>query len=610
MRQLAIIIVTIFIATASSAQEWTKLTIDSNFADAWAVYATDVDCDGDTDVLGAAHEGDEIKWWENTDGSGSAWIEHTVDDDFTGASSVYAADVDGDGDIDVLGSATGWQEGFRWWENADGVGTSWTEHNIIGNFNHAYSVYAADMDGDGDIDALGAWSSRDYITWWENDNGVGTMWTEHIVDGDFDGAYSALATDIDGDGDIDVVAAAWVSDTIAWWENVDGVGTMWTEHIVDGNFISVLSVYATDMDGDGDIDVLGGAGSPHNLAWWENANGGGTQWIEHTVDGDFFCNSVYATDVDGDGDTDVLGANFSDGEIVWWENANGVGTMWTEHILDDWFYGANSVYATDVDSDGDTDILGAASINEIAWWEQPGSPYPDLIEISLVSVQPIQVPRGGSFQYEALVTSNLPSPYNVDFWTYVILPNGSPYGPLQQLNNVPMTPATIIGPVNLGLAIPQNAFLGEYSFHMQAGRFPTTIVGEDEFPFEVVAATGTSGLPSTDWSAWGLEQLYQTGSEQMVADVGTPATYSLSDAYPNPFNAATTLTVNLPASSELQVTVYNLQGRHVAELANGSYTTGTHRFTFDASTLASGLYFVRATAPGQFEQTQKLVLMR
>ncbi len=239
-------------------------------------------------------------------------------------------------------------------------------------------------------------------------------------------------------------------------------------------------------------------------------------------------------------------------------------------------------------------------------WEEP----PNLLEVSLTAQNPLIVPRGSSFQYEALVTSNLPSPYNVDFWTYVSLPNGSPYGPLQRINNVPMTPTTIIGPVNLGLAIPQTAVLGEYTFHMQAGRFPATVVGEDEFPFEVVAATGTNGLPSSDWSAWGLDQLHQTSSEETVTDVATPTTYSLAGAYPNPFNASTTLTVNLPEIAELTVVVYNTLGQEVVRIADGTMSAGRHDFTFNASTLSSGVYFVQVQVPGKLDELQKVVLMK
>lgn len=52
--------------------------------------------DGDIDVLGAARIDDDITWWENTDSNGTAWTRRDVNDNFNGASSVYAADVDGE----------------------------------------------------------------------------------------------------------------------------------------------------------------------------------------------------------------------------------------------------------------------------------------------------------------------------------------------------------------------------------------------------------------------------------------------------------------------------------------------------------------------------------
>ena len=84
--------------------------------------AADVDGDGDTDVLGAAHWADDVVWWENTAGDGTAWTEHTVDDDLDGPYSIFTADVDGDGDTDVLGAVDA--EGIYWWENVAGDGTT------------------------------------------------------------------------------------------------------------------------------------------------------------------------------------------------------------------------------------------------------------------------------------------------------------------------------------------------------------------------------------------------------------------------------------------------------------------------------------------------------
>ncbi len=354
-----------------SIPNWTEHIVDGEFIEAFSVYAADVDGDGDIDVLGAAFEADAITWWENTTGDGTAWTEHTVDDGaFDGAKSVYAADVDGDGDIDVLGAAA-YVDAITWWENTVGDGSAWTEHTVDGAFYGAWSVYAADVDGDGDMDVLGAAVSADDIAWWENTTGDGTAWTKHTVDGDFDNTHSVYAADVDGDGDMDVLGTAYSDDDVTWWENTVGDGTAWTEHTVDGNFNGARSVYVADVDGDGDMDVLGAAYDTGDISWWENTAGDGTVWTEHAVDGDFSgAISVYAADVDGDGDIDVLGAAAYVDDITWWENTTGGGTAWTKHTVDGDFDGALSVYAADVDGDGDMDVLGAASgSNDIVWWE-------------------------------------------------------------------------------------------------------------------------------------------------------------------------------------------------------------------------------------------------
>ena len=358
--------------TGSCIPDWTKHTVDGAFAGANAVYAADVDGDGDMDVLGAAGGDDDITWWENTAGDGTAWAEHTVDGNFDGAYSVYAADVDGDGDMDVLGAAL-WDDDITWWENTTGDGTAWTEHTMDEDFSYAKSVYAADVDGDGDMDVLGAAFNADDITWWENTLGNGTVWAKHTVDGYFDSAQSVYAADVNGDGNMDILGAASAQDdsTITWWNNTTGDGTVWLEQTVDGAFDGARSVYAADMDGDGDMDVLGAAYLANHITCWENTGGAGTLWTEHTVDGAFDgANSVYAADIDGDWDMDVLGTAAGANEITWWENTTGDGTTWTKHTVDGAFDWACSVYAADVDGDGDMDIIGAAgSADEIAWWE-------------------------------------------------------------------------------------------------------------------------------------------------------------------------------------------------------------------------------------------------
>lgn len=348
---------------------FSKHTVDSAFGRFHALHVADVDGDGDVDILGASTRNDKILWWENVMGDGSAWIEHIVDDFFWVAVSVYGADVDGDGDVDILGAAY-IDNDITWWENVAGDGSAWSEHTLNGDFQGAISVRAADLDGDGDLDVLGAAQEAGRIAWFENITGNGAAWMEHTVDGDIATARSVYPADVDGDEDLDIVGAAHDIHQIAWWENTAGDATAWTKRVVDDSFRIAVFVHTADVDGDGDVDIVGAAEREDQVAWWENTAGDGNTWTKHVVD-DFFdqANSVHATDVDGDGDMDILGTALRANDIAWWENTTGNGSAWSEHTLDDDFDGI-SVWTADVDRDGDLDVLGAAfEPGEIAWWE-------------------------------------------------------------------------------------------------------------------------------------------------------------------------------------------------------------------------------------------------
>ena len=99
------------------------------------------------------------------------------------------------------------------------------------------------MDGDGDVDVLSAsrnpGSRNDNtVAWYENLDGGGGSFTTHVITTFADAAYSVFAIDMDGDGDVDVVSAycsAWCSygdNTVGWYENLDGSGGSFTTHVI------------------------------------------------------------------------------------------------------------------------------------------------------------------------------------------------------------------------------------------------------------------------------------------------------------------------------------------------------------------------------------------
>jgi hypothetical protein len=85
--------------------------------------------------------------------------------------------------------------------------------------------------------------------------------------------------------------------------------------------------------------------------------------------------------------------------------------------------------------------------------------------------------------------------------------------------------------------------------------------------------------------------------------------FSLNQNYPNPFNPSTTIKFELPRSSDVKLSVFDMLGREISVLVNERREAGVHEVKFDASGLSSGVYFYRLTA-GTFVQARKLLLLR
>ncbi|MBN8568002.1 MAG: T9SS type A sorting domain-containing protein [Ignavibacteria bacterium] len=98
-----------------------------------------------------------------------------------------------------------------------------------------------------------------------------------------------------------------------------------------------------------------------------------------------------------------------------------------------------------------------------------------------------------------------------------------------------------------------------------------------------------------------------------LVDVGVPAKFDMSQNYPNPFNPTTKISYDLPFDSKVQIKMFDMTGREVYQLVNQSLTAGYYTSQFNASALASGVYFYQINAQGgnqSFIKTMKMVLVK
>ncbi len=309
-------------------------------------------------------------------GADIQFTERVISTAATNAFSVFAIDLDGDGHTDVLSASFG-DDKIAWYESDGGSPPSFTERMISTSANGALSVFATDVDGDGDTDVLSASQSDDKIAWYESDGGTPPSFTERVISTSADRAIHVFATDVDGDGDTDVLSASFEDDKIAWYESDGGSPPTFTERVISTTANTAVSVFATDLDGDGDTDVLSASTRDDKIAWYESDGGSPPAFTERVISSTANgAHSVFATDLDGDGDTDVLSASTA-GKIAWYESDGGSPPAFTERVISTTARSARSVFATDVDGDGDTDVLSASFWdNTMRWYENTPPPTP------------------------------------------------------------------------------------------------------------------------------------------------------------------------------------------------------------------------------------------
>ncbi len=514
-------------------------------------FPADMDGDGDIDVVASeTHTSTPYKlaWFEN-DGSGGGWDIHIISAYYALIWCAYPSDLDNDGDMDVVGSNLAIsKQGLEWWRNDDGVGDSWTRFRVV-YWGSPPFVCTSDINGDDTLDLVAPSGINSGVySWWETMTfPPDSSWGQRPFAYDINNGTEVFSIDLDNDGDMDVIGASNWSHGLKWYENLDGTGLLWSEHEI-GNYQSeARSVHAADIDNDEDYDVVHcGHGE---VCWFENLNGSGTSWEEHVLDSGLEGpRGVHAADVTNDGYVDILLANYSGLDLFLYRNMDGTGGEWGRFRLAGSPY--TDVEVADFNEDGLTDILAAASDGiEVSWHELRGYTS-GWLESSILDVN--SYPQWDSISWTG------DEPLETDIFFQIRTSND-----WEDMGN---WCDTIFDPTSLFGIIDSTHRYIQYRVGMTAeNEFDTPTLEEVRFY----------------WTYLGIE-----GGEENIE-------FSVTAA-PNPSMGAVSILVPPLFSEDVQLLVYDISGKVVADLSEGEGNV----FQWDCrdssgSTVPSGIYIIQ-----------------
>lgn len=324
-------------------------------------YSADIDGDGDNDILVASSVDNKISWFENL-GGGAFNGPLVISTEVPKASAVLAADFDGDGWLDIAVSAINKRRiGILYNDGAGGF----SEPDYMPYLSLLVkSFISGDIDNDGDIDIVCAEQSA--ASWYENlGNGE---FVKHRID-QVSTIRVVQVADIDDDEDLDILVGSNQTAKVVWYEN-NGTGEFGEANVVTEIGVNIFSISTGDIDNDGDVDVLGKGFFSDRLAWYPNDGAGNFgDGVDVSSDQDRGL-STSIVDIDGDGDLDIISASsYNSGQIIYYPN-DGNGGFPDQLSTGYDIPGVESIFIIDIDGDEVLDIVGSAQkYNQIAWYK-------------------------------------------------------------------------------------------------------------------------------------------------------------------------------------------------------------------------------------------------
>ncbi|MFH1862916.1 MAG: S8 family serine peptidase [bacterium] len=220
---------------------------------------------------------------------------------------------------------------------------------------------------------------------------------------------------------------------------------------------------------------------------------------------------------------------------------------------------------------------------------------------------PVQIPpSGGSFQYDEVIQNNGTTNLTVAIFTKVVLPSGGVF-PISMTPNVNLPAGGTVTYHDLNQNIPGRVPAGTYTYVVYVVNADShRLIALNSFTFDKRAGD-SAGEFDEGWLLTGNTE------PQVSKTVSLPDGFQILGTFPNPFNPSTTIRFDLPVAAQVQLEVFDVNGRAVGAKQSAAcfahYTTGTHQIPFDGSNLPSGMYIYRLTA-GDWQAAGKMVLLK